>query len=491
VPRRLQILLTNSLGCALCGCCIAPKNPARNGQYAITCASEIDHAGELNYDNVKNARSLMTASRVTSLTILLFALWISGCARSCGYAPVAASRHNGPFTINEMIIYGQSLGAGHLSMPVVNPDPAYENALMFNPGIRPIPDRQDPDIVLDGRVLTGFIPLAEADSEDGDGQTIGAGLSWSVVDTVGDYTMLVCSDAVGNQPYPALAKGTQPYRNLLTQVSRAVAVAAPNVVNVRGVAFIHGESDFLAGTSKAVYEADLANLQSDLNVDIKAITRQTSDVVLFTDQMESYTAAVFAHRAAATSVIPLAQLNTSVEHPGKVILVTPKYILDYVRDGVHLTATSEEILGEFYAKAYVSTIIEGRPWEPLRPVDVSISGKQVTIDYHVPAAPLVLDTSLVSNPGNYGYTYDDDSASPPTITQVSLAGPARVRLTLSAAPEAAPGHRHLSYAYKGRVGSPAGPRSGPRGNLHDSDPAISRWNARPLPNYSVAFDWSL
>jgi hypothetical protein len=156
-----------------------------------------------------------------------------------------------------------------------------------------------------------------------------------------------------------------------------------------------------------------------------------------------------------------------------------------------LTATSEEILGEYYAKAYISTIIEEKPWEPLRPLSVSISGKHVTIDYHVPVAPLVLDTSRVSNPGDYGFAYSDDSTSPPTITQVSLAGPARIRITLSGAPQAPPGHRHLSYAYKGRVGSPAGPRSGPRGNLHDSDATTSRWNAQPLPNYSVAFDWSL
>jgi len=110
----------------------------------------------------------------------------------------------------------------------------------------------------------------------------------------------------------------------------------------------------------------------------------------------------------------------------------------------------------------------------------AIDGNLVTLSYNIPAPPLALDTTLISDPGNRGFVYSDDSAAPPSITAVGLAdGNTQVRIHLSAAPTAPAGHRHIKYAYVGSLGCGgggcnAGPLSGPRGNLRDSDPLMSR-----------------
>ena len=99
----------------------------------------------------------------------------------------------------------------------------------------------------------------------------------------------------------------------------------------------------------------------------------------------------------------------------------------------------------------------------------------MTIRYHVMHPPLVLDTTLLTDPGNYGFQYRDDGASPPEITSVALAGTDGVAITLSGPPN--PGAR-LVYAIGQLV---------PRGNVRDSDPTLSR-HGYPLFNWSVSFD---
>ena len=94
----------------------------------------------------------------------------------------------------------------------------------------------------------------------------------------------------------------------------------------------------------------------------------------------------------------------------------------------------------------------------------------------------------MTNPGNYGFAYTDDSATPPTIQQVALDGPTSVKITLSAPPVGQ--NRKLSYAFTGTVNAKAGATTGPRGNLRDSDATPSR-NGYALYNWGVHFESKL
>src|SRR5262249_29942100 len=149
----------------------------------------------------------------------------------------------------------------------------------------------------------------------------------------------------------------------------------------------------------------------------------------------------------------------------RVVLVGPKYHLPY-GDGLHLTNEGYRHLGEDFAKVYRRVVLERQPWEPLRPSLIVRDGATIEVSFFVPAPPLVFDTSLVSDPGHYGFSYVEDGPSVPTIVDISLVAPDKVRIRLDAAPTGS--NRRLRYAYSGVLGVGAGPRTGPRGNLRDS-----------------------
>jgi hypothetical protein len=121
----------------------------------------------------------------------------------------------------------------------------------------------------------------------------------------------------------------------------------------------------------------------------------------------------------------------------------------------------------------------------VRPASITRTDAVVTVKMHVPAPPLVLDTTLVTNPGKFGFEWKDDGPATPTIASVAVAGPDTITVTLSAAPTGA--NKRLRYAFTGTPGALGGPTSGPRGNVRDSDATPSR-NGYALYNWCVHFD---
>ena len=123
--------------------------------------------------------------------------------------------------------------------------------------------------------------------------------------------------------------------------------------------------------------------------------------------------------------------------------------------------------------------MDGVAWRPLYITGAAVNGNLVTLSYNIPSPPLVFDTQAIRDPGNRGFVYTDDSAAMPSISKVELVnGGTQVRIALSAPPTAPAGHRHVEYAWVGSTacgggGCGAGPLTGPRGNLRDSDPLTS------------------
>ena len=406
---------------------------------------------------------------------------------------------------NEIIGTGQSLSTGLFANPPISTTPQWPTmALMTNLGVRQVPDRGSV-YALNPALITGLVPLVEARTPDRDGETIGAGMTFQInelalEDGQPPWPMVFSAHGVTGADYKTLKRGTVPYRNALATVSRVAAILKGMGLRdvVRAVTVTHGETDFIKGASAAEYEADLVQWRSDYDNDLRAITGQRESVMLFTDQMNNYTSKTLKSAASQTSPIPLAQLQAALDHPGSIALVCPKYWLEYnPKDGAHLTSRSEEMLGEKYGEAMKRTFVDSAVWKPLYITGAAINANLVTLSYNIPAPPLALDTTLVSDPGNHGFVYSDDSAAPPSITAVELAnGNTQVLIHLSAVPAAPPGRRHIKYAYVGSLGCggggcDAGPSSGPRGNLRDSDPTMSRLdggNSIHLYNWAVTQD---
>ncbi|HDS1791865.1 TPA: hypothetical protein QEM65_005389, partial [Pseudomonas putida] len=81
------------------------------------------------------------------------------------------------------------------------------------------------------------------------------------------------------------------------------------------------------------------------------------------------------------------------------------------------------------------------------------------------SGPLVIDTVNVTDPGNLGIRYVDDSGVA-TIQSVKLLGDNTLEVTLSAVPTGA--NPYVGIADIGTVGAAGGPVTGPRACLRDS-----------------------
>lgn len=376
---------------------------------------------------------------------------------------VAASLHH-------VLITGQSLSQGALS-EVVSTEQPFDN-VSFATGVR-----------AGGVGLASLVPLVET-SDGFHGETLASGLanlmSERAIAAGREHRSLFSAHGVSGQPYAALQKGTAPYADGMAQVAAGLALAQAQGDEhaIRAMVVIHGESDHINGN--LTYDQDLLEWQSDYEADIQAMTGQTLPVPLVTDQMSSFTAF-----GAATSVIPLLQLSASRAEPERIILMGPKYVQSYVADGVHLTGDGERWLGEMHAKVLERILVDGEPWRPLSPREITRDGAEITLRLWAPVPPLVLDDVTVSDPGNHGFGYFDNSGAAPSITAVTLMGEDTVRITLSDVPVG--GNRRLTYAMFGIPGQPAGPMTGARGTLRDSDATQSR-HGYALHNWCVHFD---
>ena len=124
----------------------------------------------------------------------------------------------------------------------------------------------------------------------------------------------------------------------------------------------------------------------------------------------------------------------------------------------------------------------------MRPLSISRAGTVITVKFIVPAPPLVLDEDLVSNPGGFGFEIAQGSVAPPAITNVAVTAPDTVTITLAEEPTGS--QWRLRYAFTAPAQASAGPTTGARGNLRDSDATPSR-HGYPLYNWCVHFDEAL
>ncbi len=452
-------------------------------------------------------------------------------------APVDAGADTGPagpldpafvhYDINHVLTTGQSNSIASGARPPLTTTQPYSNR-MFNVGVMTGCGRPSVACAAGGcngsgctdyQTPTSFVPLVEGDTFFGGAyvvETTSSGLANEITriarakylvgqpPSKSSHDVLVSLHGRSGLTYWCLRKGgctylpayNKPFAEGMRQITDAKALAAAAGLSyvVRGVTVIHGESDHyddgdlltefpLAATSGVGninhYGEGLIEWQKDYQEGAKAITGQTIPVPLFISQMNGWT-------DTPGSRLAVRQVIAHENAPGRVILIGPTYQLPFQTDCLHYTNHSSRRLGEYFAKAYASTVLGGKPWQPVRPMSVTRAGAVITVTFNVPVPPLVIDTTRVLDPGKYGFTYHDESGAPPAITTVALAGPDTVRVTLASAP-VGPG-RKLRYALNAAVPNACpGPTQGARGNLRDSDTTPSEYGY-DLHNWSVAFE---
>lgn len=415
--------------------------------------------------------------------------------------------------INHILSTGQSNSVFNGGVPVLTKTQPYAN-VSFDVGVMP-GTQCNGDGCKSYQVPNGFIPLVEGDSFMYAVETMSSGMANQITRGArillagqplprNDHVVLVSIHGRSGRTYDCLRKSgcwlqAQGYVNpfsegmLQVQWGKQIATQLGKSYAVRAVTAVHGESNHYwqefplngsDGTPGKIknYADAMVEWQQDYEAGVKGITGQTGTLPLLMAQMHGWTG----DPNARTSRIPTDQYDAMLRAPGKVVIVAPEYPIPFrTDDGIHFTSEGGRRMGEYFAKAYSKIVLEGQTWEPVRPKSMTRAGNVITITYFVPVPPLALDTAQVTNPGNYGFEYTDDSGAPPAITNVQVTAPDTVQITLAATPGGA--NKRVRYAYTSWVKGTPGPQTGVRGNLRDSDATPSLYG-NALQNWGVTFD---
>lgn len=271
-----------------------------------------------------------------------------------------------------------------------------------------------------------------------------------------------------------LWKGTQPYANLITAVTAAKAECdrLGYGYQVPFIDWIHGEND--RNSAAGLYTSRLIQMQADYETDIQAISGQPEGVPVLLDQISNWTA-----YDGAESLVPFEQLQIALDNPTKFLCAGPKYWAQTSADGIHLPSQNSMRLGAIHEQP-AKAIIEGCSWLPTHCTSAVRNGATVALQFHTPCGPLVSDTVNVTDPGNWGIRWMDDSMSA-TVIRVQLKGDNIVLVTLSAVPTGA--NPKIGIADIGTSGAAAGPVTGPRACLRDSGSDFDAYS-QPVFNWA-------
>jgi hypothetical protein len=269
----------------------------------------------------------------------------------------------------------------------------------------------------------------------------------------------------GQRAYPASLSEARVFKQL--------AGAAGKTYGVAGIALTHGECDAMQNNTS--YGDGLYQLWQDYDADLKAITGQTRDVVVFASQQSSVYAGY------DSSAVQLWKAGN--DHPGQIVCTGPKYAYGYI-GGLHMPAAGYERLGEKYAEVFDLVVNGGVAWKPLGPNNVSRSGAVITIDFDVPNPPLVWDANLAAPhqtvntawAKGQGFEVVDAAMKPVTIQSAAIQG-SSVVLVLAQAPAAGTALT-VGYALTpdDTTTNEGGSVQGMRGLLRDSDDFVGYAN---------------
>ena len=394
---------------------------------------------------------------------------------------------------NHFLMYGQSLSSAYEGWPALSKivkdgslmygdctRPASGAAAAFTPlgGAALKPLKSVVQVAGGGSILSDaqVAALAPGSSNEGEGPEVGAvnfarhlflqhhGLAKD------DSRLFVASSAgVAGRSIEQLSKGAVPelYQRLLqaAQGVKAIAAAESATYCVPAIFWMQGEWNYTTAyggdTTKAGYKAKLKAQAEIWKTDIaQGVADQVSPPAVITYQTGAgYTS------DSNDLAIGMAQWELSEEERNW-FLATPIY--PYTDKGGHLDSNGYRWVGMQLGKVLHRVVTLGQDWKPLSPRGMTLSGRQVLIDFHVPCPPLVFDKPYVVLAGtdyaDKGFRVLDDLGTVP-IASVAIAADTVVKLVLG---RETTGVVKVQYASK--------TASNGNGNLRDSDATVASEN---------------
>src|SRR6185312_5776940 len=130
------------------------------------------------------------------------------------------------------------------------------------------------------------------------------------------------------------------------------------------IVLTHGETD----CNNTGYGDSIVQLLSDYNADLPGITGQSYKIPMYMSQQHGCPGAPACTKS--SDLRPTAndfEWQLAVQHPGDCVCTGPKYKYPAHSDGdgIHLTVTGYELLGEKTAQVYYQRAVLGKDWQPL------------------------------------------------------------------------------------------------------------------------------
>jgi hypothetical protein len=368
--------------------------------------------------------------------------------------------------------YGQSGITGYNSGALYTTTvPVTGRTVMWERGPRPaghdqnsISGRMMPD-----EALHAWADYVEVEFGVGAETCFGSLLTDYVADEGSTVALLGATLGVGAQTMQAISPGGAVWSNMLVRGvvrARLMAAMAGKDFVWNEVFFDQGEGNVATDTTEGAYLARMGTLSTAL--DALATELGTLDgedeVAWFYAQMPNFPYYGYPDYP----WVPIDQLQAHINDPDTFWCVGPRYQYEYT-DNAHMTAAGQYSLGA--RKAIVARIRrDGGSWTPVRPISAVRSGAVVDVTFEVPVPPLVLDTSVVSDPGDYGVTWRDaGDGNSVSISSVAVQSPTVLRVTLDGTPTGTA--QEIGIAIEATSGAAPGPTTGARACIRDSDTA--------------------
>jgi hypothetical protein len=369
----------------------------------------------------------------------------------------------------QFILYGQSLSMGWEAPRALTTTPIDGNYMLG-----------DSPLMIYSNQLPVLSPLKAVRWWDGGEEPIVScvnvfsSLYRANVDTNHDFIGM--SGGMGGQSIERLSKectnGENYYTSTFTKIldNTLAATNRSDVIFCPAIFYMQGEHNqanwalgdglgMTPGTSatrdKDEYKQLLLQLKNNMQADIMEKYGQTQKPLFFIYQTSG--AWIIYSK---DEPIPTAQYEFANENDDVILLNPPYAMPDY--GGGHLSTNGYRWYGEIMGKIAYDVLVDHKDYHPVYPLNTAINGTDITITYHVPTPPLVLDTCTTDAATNYGFVVYKNNLQA-TIQSVEVHNDNQIVIRCA---ETLTGTVEVAYAGKDSRGT---------GNLRDSYDYTSKY----------------
>ncbi len=336
---------------------------------------------------------------------------------------------------------------------------------------------------LDPELLKSVIPCRENVGVHPSNETPGSGIGWQIHERTG-HTVLISNAGASGTAIAGISAGTPAFDGATKMIQAAVAMADElGMEYVPVMVLIHGNANAAIGTSVASYRTAMENLRLQYQGVINDASGGEYSLPMFLGQLSNVMPYGGTAGTTKSNTIGIAQYQEARDNE-LIHLASAQYARPY-SDGEHLTSIGYRTEGEVIGSV-IGNWLNDNSKSSLVPVESGVvqSGNTITIPVKGCVGDLVIDTSRVTDPGNYGFLLEGA-----TISSVAVSGSgasAQIVITKTDSTLAT----RVSYAETGIAGQGPGAVNGSRGCIRDSQPGTSL-SGLPLYNDLAVFAFQL